>query len=412
MRNIGVSNTGEPLFRFQWNLTVERELPGDMALRVSYVGMNSYRMNLTVDLNQTPPSAQAYDPSQKPYQNWNRILSSENLGYANYQALQTELNRRLKNGLSFQASYTWAKNLANYGGDAPSGFAPEVIYGTAINDYFNLRDVRGNVAGTRRHRFLFSGLYELPFGKGKRFLSNLNPLLNGFFGGWQLSNVTLVQTGPFLTPTFSAGLVDPANIYTFNRGSLMRPDRIGDGQAVLNRFNNVYPEGETALYDAVYLGVEKVSQGTYPKRAIILISDGEDNHSRRSFDELRRKLQEFDGVIYPFGIAGNSHAAKTRVTDNGPFLTDRLASISGGKSFWPVSSEKMNEAFERIALELRRQYSIGYLPSNFVADGKWRRIKILGADPYKFSRLVVRSREGYYAVKNPEDRRDKLGTRH
>jgi hypothetical protein len=213
----------------QWNLTVERELPGDMAVRVSYVGMNSYRMNLTVDLNQTPPSAQPYDPSRKPYQNWNRILSSENLGYANYQALQTELNRRLKSGLSFQASYSWAKNLANYGGDAPSGFAPEVIYGTAINDHFNLRDVRGNVAGTRRHRFLFSGLYELPFGKGKRFLSNLSPLLNGFFGGWQLSNVTLVQTGPFLTPTFSAGLVDPANINTFNRGSLLRPDQIGDG---------------------------------------------------------------------------------------------------------------------------------------------------------------------------------------
>jgi carboxypeptidase family protein len=213
----------------QWNLTIERELPGDMAARVSYVGMNSYRMNLTVDLNQTPPNAQGYDPSQKPYQNWNRILSSENLGYANYQALQTELNRRLKSGLSFQASYTWAKNLANYSGDAPSGFAPEVIYGTAVNDRFNLRNVRGNVAGTRRNRFLLSGLYELPLGKGKRFLPNLSPVLNGFFGGWQLSNVTLIQTGPFLTPTFSAGLVDPANVNTFNRGSLLRPDRIGDG---------------------------------------------------------------------------------------------------------------------------------------------------------------------------------------
>lgn len=213
----------------QWNLTIERELPADLALRVSYVGMNSYRMNLTVDLNQTPPGAKPYDPSQKPYPNWNRILSSENLGFANYQALQTELNRRLKNGLTFQASYMWAKSLANYGGDAPSGFAPEVIYGTAINDRFNLRDVRGDVAGTRRHRFLLSGLYELPFGNGKRFLSLRGSVLNGLFGGWQLSTVTLIQTGPFLTPTFSAGLVDPANINTFNRGSLLRPDRIGSG---------------------------------------------------------------------------------------------------------------------------------------------------------------------------------------
>src|SRR5262245_24982123 len=198
----------------------------------------------------------------------------------------------------------------------------------------------------------------------------------------------------------------------FSSSAQLLLDGTRDGQAVLNRFNSVYPKGETALYDAVYLGVEKVSQGTYPKRAIILISDGEDNHSRRSFDELRRRLQEFDGAIYPVGIAGNSHAAKSSVTDNGPFLMDKLASISGGKSFWPASAEKMNEAFERIALELRRQYSIGYLPSNFVADGKWRRIKVAVTDTHKLSRLVVRSRGGYYAVKNPEDRRDKLGTRH
>jgi len=153
----------------QWNLTIEHELPGIMAWRVSYVAMNSYRMNLTVDFNQTTPGTQPYNPALKPYQNWNRILSSENLGFGSYQALQTELNRRLTKGLSFQASYTWAKSLANYAGDAPSGFAPEVIYGTAINDRFSLSNERGNVAGTRRQRFLLSGIYELPFGKGKQY---------------------------------------------------------------------------------------------------------------------------------------------------------------------------------------------------------------------------------------------------
>src|SRR5215510_9716760 len=117
-------------------------------------------------------------------------------------------------------------------------------------------------------------------------------------------------------------------LISFSSSAQLLLDGARDGQAVLNRFNYVNPKGETALYDAVYLGVEKASQGAYPKRAIILISDGEDNHSRRSFDELRRKLQEFDGAIYPVGIAGNSHAAKGTVTDNGPFLMDRLASIS------------------------------------------------------------------------------------
>jgi hypothetical protein len=212
----------------QWNLTVERELPADLTLRVSYVGMNSYRMNLTIDLNQIPPSTSPYNPKLRPYPNWNRILSSENLGFANYQALQTELNRRFKSGLFFQASYTWAKSLANYGGDGPSGFAPEVIYGTAVNDHFNLRNERGDVAGTRRHRVLLSAVYELPFGEGRSLFSNMPRALNGVFGGWQLSTLTLIQTGPFLTPTFSASL-DPANINTFNRGSILRPDRVGSG---------------------------------------------------------------------------------------------------------------------------------------------------------------------------------------
>jgi Ca-activated chloride channel homolog len=178
-------------------------------------------------------------------------------------------------------------------------------------------------------------------------------------------------------------------------------DGVRGGQAVLDRFNNVYPKGRTSLYDAVYLGVEKVSRGVYPKRAIILISDGEDNHSRRGFDDLRRRLQESDVAIYSVGISGNSPSAKSRVTTSSPLLMDKLASISGGKSFWLLNAEKMNETFELIAVELRRQYSIGYLPSNFVADGKWRRIKVAVTDAHKFSRLVVRSREGYYAAKNP-----------
>jgi len=125
---------------------------------------------------------------------------------------------RRAGGEGHRAQPRRAKNLANYGGDAPSGFAREVIYGTAVNDRFHLDAVRGNVAGTGRHRFLLSGLYELPFARNRRFL-----------GGWQISSVALWQTGPFLTPTFSAGLVDPANINTFNRGSILRPNRIGDG---------------------------------------------------------------------------------------------------------------------------------------------------------------------------------------
>lgn len=197
---------------------------------------------------------------------------------------------------------------------------------------------------------------------------------------------------------------------------------VHDGQAVLDRINKFYPAGQTALYDAVLQGLEETSRGNYAKRAIILISDGEDNHSQHSFGELRRRLRESDVAVYSIGIAENSSSTKIKVTDNSPFLLESLAAISGGKSFWPGNAEKMNEAFEQIALELRRQYSLGYLPSNFVADGKWRRIKVTVKGPDKNSRLIVRSREGFYANippklpespdHPPEDHGGKLGKNH
>jgi VWFA-related protein len=77
---------------------------------------------------------------------------------------------------------------------------------------------------------------------------------------------------------------------------------------------------------------------------------------------------------------------------------DGLASATGGKSYFPGNAEKMSESFEHIALELHRQYSIGYRPSNFVTDGKWRHIEVKVTAPPGFPRLVVRNHKGYYAL--------------
>jgi len=212
----------------QWNVTIERQLAGDLTLRVSYAGMNSYRMSQTEDLNQQPASTQPNDFDQRPYPNWGRILSSENNGFVNYQSLQTEVNKSLSHGLLFQASHTWAKNLGNVGGDAPTAFSPEVIYGTPVADRFNLALNRGNVAGTRRQRFLVSAIYQLPFGKGRSFLKRMNAFGNAVLGGWELSSVTMLQTGPYLTPITSPSF-DTANLNLVYRGAFLRPDRIGNG---------------------------------------------------------------------------------------------------------------------------------------------------------------------------------------
>jgi len=109
----------------QWNATVERLLPHATAVRASYIGMHTYWMNVTLDLNQVPASTHPYDASRRPYPNWGRILSSENRGWSTYHALQLEANERLHHGLALQASYTLARNVGNIGGDAPTTFAPE-----------------------------------------------------------------------------------------------------------------------------------------------------------------------------------------------------------------------------------------------------------------------------------------------
>jgi Ca-activated chloride channel family protein len=172
-------------------------------------------------------------------------------------------------------------------------------------------------------------------------------------------------------------------------------DNTRDGDAILRKLIYVEPHGNTALYDAVYLGIEKVMRSAYQKRAILLISDGEDNDSRYSFNELRRSLRESDVTIYAIGVAGSFLPRKGG--PNGRETLEELASVSGGKAFFPNSASEMSEAFERIALELRHLYSIGYRPSSLTRNGEWHHLKVKVAPTVGFPRLFVRSREGYYA---------------
>ncbi|MDX6557259.1 MAG: Ca-activated chloride channel, partial [Blastocatellia bacterium] len=161
----------------------------------------------------------------------------------------------------------------------------------------------------------------------------------------------------------------------FNSRAQLLMDRTRDGNAVLDKLTFVQTKNNTALYDACYLGVERVQRGTHPKRALLLISDGQDNNSRYTFNELRRVLKESDVVLYAIGILGGSDAGSSLGME-GQGIMDELAGVSGGKAFYPRSAAEMDDIFEQIALELRHQYSIGYRPPNFTSDGKWHRIKV------------------------------------
>ncbi len=185
---------------------------------------------------------------------------------------------------------------------------------------------------------------------------------------------------------------DEYSLISFDKSARLLVDRTRDDGALLAQFGNVNPQGNTALYDAVAFGLDALADGRYAKRALIVVSDGEDNHSRYSFSQVKRKSQELGVTIYTILIGPPPPRS------NGGMIMDQLASASGGKSFFPGDSEAMNEAFERIALELRHQYSIGYAPTNVARGGEWRRLKVTVTQPAGSPRLVVRSRKGYYAV--------------
>jgi hypothetical protein len=136
-----------------------------------------------------------------------------------YNSLVTEINKRYSSGLSFQTSYAWAKNLSNATGSDGTGFASE--NGSVPTDRFNLRLDYGNVAATRRHRWMTTFAYDLPFGKwagGSKFAELL-------VGGWQLSGILLIQSGPFLTPT-TGNVTDPSGTGVNTRAN-NRPDWSG-----------------------------------------------------------------------------------------------------------------------------------------------------------------------------------------
>ena len=193
--------------------------------------------------------------------------------------------------------------------------------------------------------------------------------------------------------------MDEYFLIAFNSRAQLLLDRTRNGEAVLDKLTLVQPKQNTALYDACYLGIERVTRGSHQKKALLIISDGQDNNSRYTFGEVRRLMKESDVTIYAVGILGGSDSS-SMVGYQGQAFLDELAGVTGGKSFYPQTNIEMDEIFERIALELRHQYSIGYTPKDFAPDGKWRKVKVKVKPPRGLPRLTVRGREGYYATPN------------
>jgi Ca-activated chloride channel homolog len=190
---------------------------------------------------------------------------------------------------------------------------------------------------------------------------------------------------------------DDFSLIGFNDEAWLALDRTRDSQQLIRQFNDVKPIGGTALFDAVAVGLQHLERARHKRRVLIIISDGEDNGSRTTLAKVKRQAQESAALIYGVGV---STFLQRHLYGSGSWLLNELAAQSGGKAYFPGDGEEMSEAFEKIALELRQQYSIGYTPTSFSADGKWRRVKVKVTPPAETPKIVVHSRPGYYAKPN------------
>jgi Ca-activated chloride channel family protein len=160
----------------------------------------------------------------------------------------------------------------------------------------------------------------------------------------------------------------------------------------------VKSSGKTALLDAIYLGLSKAKKASTSRKALLVISDGGDNHSRYTESDVKRAVKESDVQIYAVGIFEPLSArARTPEEARGPGLLADLAEVSGGRMFSVEDANELPDIAEKISVELRNQYVIGYRPSNLVRDGRWRRIRVKLNPPRGLPPLQVYARTGYYA---------------
>ena len=180
----------------------------------------------------------------------------------------------------------------------------------------------------------------------------------------------------------------------FNERASLIQDFTTSTDRVLGHLTFVNPKGTTALYDASYLAVEKIKQGRHPKKAILIISDGQDNNSRYTYKELRNRVRETDVQIYAIGITDPATDALAGV---GRSILEEITRMTGGRAFFPAAynEAELIEICTRIALELRHQYAIGFYPSDLSNTEKWHKLHVKINPPRGLGRLSLNYREGY-----------------
>jgi Ca-activated chloride channel homolog len=196
---------------------------------------------------------------------------------------------------------------------------------------------------------------------------------------------------------------DETFIVNFDDAAYLEQEFTSSIDDLVKALSSLDTRGETAVYDALYLSAEHLKEGKKDKKALLLITDGEDNRSEYSLERVLAKLRESKASVYVIGLLeendsrggafGGSPSKKARE------VLRRFAETTGGGAYFPQSVDEVEGLCRRIAHDLRTQYTLGYTPSNRKLDGSWRKITVRLNAPKTISKVTVRAKEGYYGPK-------------
>jgi Ca-activated chloride channel family protein len=193
----------------------------------------------------------------------------------------------------------------------------------------------------------------------------------------------------------TANPLDEFFMITFNDRPQLRADFTHSVDEVQAKLVYTVPQGSTALLDAIYMGISKMKDARNSKKALLIISDGGDNHSRYTENEIKAMVKEADVQIYSIGVFTSGATQPEEIA--GPALLTAVSEVTGGRLFTINNPNELADVATKIGIELRNQYVLGYRPRNKAKDGRWRKIKVKLNPPKGLPHLNVYARTGYYA---------------
>jgi VWFA-related protein len=270
-----------------------------------------------------------------------------------------------------------------------------------VNVLFTVTDRRGRLVGNlgpndfsveedgRKQAILhFARESEVPLTLG--LLIDISPSVRPVF---EEEKITALQ---FLRSVMKPS--DLAMVIAFDRTVTLIQDYTDNTAMLEEAIDSLELGGGTSMYDAVYLASREKLEDEAGRKALILISDGADTTSKVKQPEALVAAHQSDAVIYSISNAGRGFFSGRRGIGGDPDTLRRFAEETGGAMFFVENRNGFKKIFDQIAMELRSQYSLGYVSTNTAKDGQYRRIKIVPRN----SSYKIQARQGYYAARDPE----------